>query len=123
MMNRKLENDRKALLEKVLYPSLVTLFRKQKNETDKQRLNAIDAEMDRVFTKIDEIIDMQIEELTDDILSDPDVQKDMEEIRKGTREAKKASEEVRQEIDKLTAVKKAVDKTTRPIEQLGKLFS
>ena len=123
MTTRKLENDRKTLLEKVLYPSRDTLACKHRHETDEHRLKEIDAEMDRVSAKIQEIIDGQIKELTDAMLADPDVQKDMKEIRKGTKEAKEASAAVKQATDKLKAVKKAVDKTIKPIDQLVKLFA
>ena len=123
MTTRKLENDRTTLLEKVLFPSQVTLARKKRNETDEDHLKEIDAEMDRVFAKIDEIIDEQIKKLTNDMLADPSVQKDMKEIRKGTREAKEASEAVKQATDQLKAVKKAVDETFKPIEQLAKFFA
>ena len=123
MTTRKLENDRETLLAKVLFPSLVTLAREKRHETDRHRLTEIDAEQDQVFKKIDEIIDAQIKKLTDEMLVDPDVLKDMKEIRKGTKEAKKASEAVKQATDKLKAVKKAVDKTIKPIEQLAKFFA
>ena len=123
MTTRKLENDRETLLEKVLFPSQVTLAREKRHETDERRLKEIDAELDQIFAKIDEIIDEQIKELTDYMLADPEVQKDMKEIRKGTKDAKEASKAVKQATDKLKAVKKAVDKTIKPIEQFAKFFA
>ena len=123
MTTRTLENYRKTLLEKVLFPSQVTLAREKRHETDEHRLKEIDVEMDQVFAKIDQIIEAQIKELTDHMLADQDVQKDMEEIRKGTKEAKESSEAAKQATDKLKAVKMAVDKTTKPIEQLAQFLA
>lgn len=123
MTTRKLENDRETLLNKVLFPSLVTLASENRQVTDKRRLREIDAEMDRVLAEINKIIEVQIKKLTDDMLADPDVQKDMGEIRKGTKKAKESSEAVKEAADKLKAVKKAVNKTIEPIKQLGKFFA
>lgn len=123
MTARKLESHRQNLLDKVLFPSQETLAHEKSHETNEHRLKEIDAEMERVFAKIDEIIDQQIKALTDNMLADPDVQKDMREIQMGTKEAKEASAAVKQATDKLKAIKKAVDKTMKPIEQLAKFFA
>ena len=123
MTTRKLENDRKTLLVEVLLPSQETLDCIRSATRDEHLRREIDAELGRISTKIQEILDQQIKELTDDMLADPDVQKHMKQIRKGTKEAKEASEAVKQATDKLTAAKNAVDKAIKPIDQLVKFFA
>lgn len=122
MTTRKLRNDHRTLLDEVLYPSQVTLALEKRYATDRRRLKEIDAEIERVLKKIDELINKQIKILTVEMLADPDVQKQMREIRKGTKEAKEASKAVNAATNKLKAVKETVDKTVKPIEQLVDFF-
>lgn len=123
MTTRKLKNDRNNLLHEVLYPCQKTLAHEKTLETNQHRLLKIYAELEQIDAKIAGILDKQIKDLTADMLNDPNVQKDMKEIRKATKEARDASKEVKNAANKVKAVKRTMKKTSRAIKKLATFFA
>ncbi|MEM0988357.1 MAG: hypothetical protein AAGK00_05710 [Pseudomonadota bacterium] len=122
MTTKKLENDRDSLLDGLFRAQHALLVALQ-GQTDPGKRAEINAELDRVMGLIDEIIDADIKQLTDDFIADPQVQADVKQIRDATKEVKKVAAELEAKKKDLEKIKKAIDKIIKPLEKLAKFVA
>lgn len=117
MTTMMLRNDRDWLLES-LHDARFELDELIPVTTDAARLDEIEAEIDTITGQIRRIRRKQIKELTAAMLADPQVQADIDEIRKGTADVRKMVEKIDTVTDRLKSVQKLVKRAIGPIDKL-----
>ncbi|MEM9062345.1 MAG: hypothetical protein AAGD13_17945 [Pseudomonadota bacterium] len=117
MSTQKLKNDQGTLLDS-LFDGRFELEEELLTASDQNRIDALDAEIDRITKQIRRIRGKRIKDLTDSMLNDPQVKADFETIRKGTVDVRKEADRIQQAADRLKSVKKMVDKAIKPIDKI-----